>query len=305
MAATWCEKRPEFEPLLYVPSISLQTLPHRQRTLSSCRFSRRIRPLSALGPSPSNELSRGSGAHPGGSGGGGRGEEVDRPSDAGADVFSGCKRKTAVESEEGEVRPYPGLVDGIDALLSDDDQLVSVACGARYTLALSGKKRAFVWGQVAPPAGNSGAGAGPQGKRTGPLCGSSLNKRGRGAGGGNAPLCGSFATPRELRPEELLRAVAVAGAPARSAEGVDGTGRPCSNENTGVATFASKAEVAPRGQPVVQSDDDDHDSGSRWRISTAGCGPWYIVLGLEEKDRQENEGRAVRKVGSMGSGLLA
>eukprot|EP00752_Nemacystus_decipiens_P007399 g6617.t1 len=145
----------------------------------------------ALGPCPpgsgpsSGRKPRGGGRYDGGAGGDGI---VDRSGDVGANMFTGSKRKaaepksTAVveESEEGEVRPYPGLVDGMDALLLDgdgdggeDDQLVSVSCGARYTLALSRKRRAFVWGQVEPPTENTGGGSTAKGKKTGSFCGSS------------------------------------------------------------------------------------------------------------------------------------
>lgn len=282
------------------------------------QLSRHICPLSALGPSPSgNEPPRGTRAQAGGGDNDG-GEEVDRPSDVGGTSIgsTGCKRKAgastptaavAEESEEGEVRPYPGLVDGTDALLvdddgGDDDQLVSVSCGARYTLALSRKKRAFVWGQVAPPKDNSGGG----GKKTGPFCGGSTSLKSRGTGDGNAPLLGSFSTPRELKPKELLRAAAAAAASAPPVEGVDGTGQHCcSRENaSGAATFGDKAATGP-GREAGARKHGGSDGGSCWRISAAGCGPWYVVLGLEETDGQRNEGGAVGRVRSIGSGLSA
>ena len=60
------------------------------------------------------------------------------------------------------MRPYPEPVEGVENLLLEDDRIISVACGARYTLALSLKKRAFVWGQVAPAADSGAAGFGPR-----------------------------------------------------------------------------------------------------------------------------------------------
>lgn len=220
-------------------------------------------------------------------------------------MVTGCKRKAgattstaaAEESEAGEVRPYPGLVDGIDALLldgdsGDDDQLVSVSCGARYTLALSRKRRAFVWGQVAPPTDNSGGGSGAGGKKTGPSCGSGKKSNiNGGKGDGNAPLRGSCSTPRELRPEELLRAATTAAASAQIVERVGDAGRQrCSLENAGGATIADNAEAGTGGEASVWRHNGG-DDGSRWRISTAGCGPWYIVFGLEGKDREIDGGR--------------
>lgn len=238
---------------------------------------------------------------------------MDRSSGRGTKIGTGCKRKagakestTAVvgEGEEGELRPYPGLVDGIeDLLVDDDDQLESVSCGARYTLALSRKKRAFVWGQVAPPKDNSGGG----GKKTGPFCGSGRNSNSssRGTCDAISPLFGSYSTPRELKPEELLRAATAADASAQPVEGVDDTGQNCcGRENVGgTTTFLDNAATEAGGEAGIWRLDDS-DSGSRWRISTAGCGPWYIVLGLEEEGRQINENGAVRRVGSIGSAAL-
>lgn len=226
-----------------------------------------------------------------------------RSSDVDTNVIAGCKRKSgatqpttavgAQESEEGEVRPYPGLVDGVDALLldgggDDDDQLVSVSCGARYTLALSKKRRAFVWGQVEPPKDSGGCGR----KKSGLCFGSSSNSS-RGRGDGNAPaLVGSYSSPRELRPEELLRDTKAAPASAKIVGGVDGdTGQSCcSREDAGRAALVDQDDTVVEGKASARRHNEG-DSGSRWKISTAGCGPWYIVFGLEEKDRQANRGR--------------
>lgn len=172
------------------------------------------------------------------------------------------------KNEEGEVRPLPGLVDGLDAALSDDDdQLVSVSCGARYTLALSRKKRALVWGQVAPPKDYSGGGGGAAGRK--------------GSPGGSSGTKESFSTPRELKPEELLRAAAAA--PADPANGCE-TARHCRGESARGDAFPGTAATAVAG-------DGGEGEGGRWKISTAGCGPWYVVFGLEEGDQEGGAGR--------------
>lgn len=161
------------------------------------------------------------------------------------------------------MRPLPGLVDGLDAVLADDDdQLVSVSCGARYTLALSKRKRALVWGQVAPPKDYSGGGAGRKKGDSG----------GSGGGGGGGGTKDSFTTPRELKPEELLRATA-AGAAA--------TGEPA---NGGEMDRHCGCESVRNGATAAAGvGKHDGGEGRRWEISTAGCGPWYVVLGLEER----------------------
>lgn len=199
---------------------------------------------SALGPSP-GEVSVG--GNPG-------------SGDAQAsDGVSTGKRKAASAAEDSaEVRPYPGLVDGLDDLMSDDDHIASVACGARYTLALSEKKRAFVWGQVAPSADGGGGGTGYRSNR-----------------GIDTNVPSSFSRPRELIPAELLRAAAAA-----ESTGSDHTVQCCCSrggeDNDGVSQGG--------GTDVVIEE-------SRWRVSTVGCGPWYVVLGLEEEGPKGKDGQ--------------
>lgn len=151
------------------------------------------------------------------------------------------------------MRPYPGPVEGVENLLLEDDRIVSVACGARYTLALSLKK-AFVWGQVAPAADGGAAGFGPRCSRLATS---------------NSPSY-SFCHPRELRPSELLRAAAAArstgGSEADSSCGIN-------HGKEDGSTFAVREE----GGGAVEYD------GSRWRVSAVGCGPWYIVFGVEQE----------------------
>ena len=230
-------------------------------------------------------------------------------------MITGSKRKAGVpkptavveESEEGEVRPYPGLVDGIDALLLDgdgdgggDDLLVSVSCGARYTLALSRKRRAFVWGQVAPPTDKTGGG----GTQAGPFCGSSKEVSSSKGTDGNAPLHGSYSTPRELRIEELVRAATAAIGSAQTVGRVAGTGQQCCRlENARGATVVDNAETGAGGGGSVRRHD-ERDSSSRWRISTAGCGPWYIVFGLEEKGSGNRRGARLTEESAKGAVLL-
>lgn len=186
--------------------------------------------------------------------------------------------------EEGEVRPYPGLVDGLDDLLADDgdDQLVSVSCGARYTLAVSRKKRAFVWGQVAPAKDHqsleSGDGTGSGSHHT------AKGGKGTACEGDRSPLRKvPFFCPRELRPGELLRdnAAAAAAAPRESPGG--GERCRCCPSAGGSAAVERRSGIPQEQLPaedVVALDD------SEWRVSAVGCGPWYVVLGLEETNRQ-------------------
>lgn len=160
------------------------------------------------------------------------------------------------------MRPYPGPVEGVENLLLEDDRIVSVACGARYTLALSFNKRAFVWGQVAPAADGGAAGSGPR-------CSRLANS--------NSPSY-SFCHPRELRPSELLHAAAA----ARSTGGSEAAR--CCGTNDGKEdgdTFAARVEG---GTPV------EYDE-SRWRVSAVGCGPWYIVFGVEKEGPGEGDER--------------
>lgn len=188
-----------------------------------------------------------------------RGCEAQDGDDAGA---GGERRKRKLEKTEGEgegaeVRPYPGLVDGLESLLSDDDRITSVSCGARYTLALSLKKRAYVWGQVAPFSDGDGGGGSDR------RCNDS---------GGSGPT--AFARPRQLHPAELLRA-------AREAES-------CEKERCCCNYSRSGEDAGPPGdggreerRRGVEGED-----SSRWSVSTAGCGPWYVILGLQEESGQ-------------------
>lgn len=154
------------------------------------------------------------------------------------------------------MRPYPGPVEGVENLLLEDDRIVSVACGARYTLALSLNKRAFVWGQVAPAADGGAAGSGPR-------CSRLANS--------NSPS-NSFCHPRELRPSELLHAAAT----ARSTGGSEATR--CCGSNDGKGDGDTLAAQVERG-----------GDESRWRVSAVGCGPWYIVFGVEKEGPEGDE----------------
>lgn len=190
--------------------------------------------------------------------------------DSGTSSASG-KRKLETRSstpaaDEGEVRPYPGLVDGMDDILADDDdELVSVSCGARYTLATSRKSRAFVWGQVAPPLqhyGGRDSGGGGGVKQKG---GDGHSVRGTGTDDGKGPPLGPFSAPREMKPAELLRDAAPSKSLDERGEG------PCCCE-----VSSSKG--------VRGGADDEGDS--RWKVSAVGCGPWFVVFGLQEEERQ-------------------
>lgn len=152
------------------------------------------------------------------------------------------------EGDGAEVRPYPGLVDRLESLLSEDDQITTVSCGARYTLALSRKKRAYVWGQVAP-------------------C---LDGDREGGGGGPS----SFARPRQLHPAELLRA---AREKASSFE-KERCFCNCSHREGGGPSVDGGSEDKRRGV--------EGEGSLRWSVCAAGCGPWYAVLGLQEERGQ-------------------
>lgn len=172
----------------------------------------------ALGESPADEAFPPSGVRQQGNGGG---NVVRRPS---------AKRAT---HEDAEVRPYPGLVDGVDSILSEDDEVVSVGCGSRYTLVISRNKKAVVWGQIAPsPRGNLG-----------------INHH---------ILQAMYRRPRELKPAQLLRSTDDCCGGHKS-EGCETTEAICGRG------FGSK--------------------GLNWRLSSAGCGPWYVVLGLEVDEK--------------------
>lgn len=174
------------------------------------------------------------------------------------------------------MRPYPGLVDGIDNLLSDsDDQLVSVSCGARYTLAMTSSKRAFVWGQVAPSKDYSKGGN--------HFCGSNSSSSGsRRPGDGKESSLAYFSSPRELKPNELLRAAVAADPLAMSTGGGGAGGCRCGGVGEGAASKNATAEV--RGEAGVGKHDDGSDSS--WRVSAVGCGPWYIVFELKDSGQQ-------------------
>ncbi|CAN0499090.1 unnamed protein product [Ectocarpus sp. 8 AP-2014] len=179
---------------------------------------------------------------------------------SGASPASGKRKLETTSStpaaEEGEVRPYPGLVDEMDDILADDDdQLVSVSCGARYTVATSTRGRAFVWGQVAPPLQHDGA-RGGGGKQKG----------GDGTGDGKRPRLGPFSAPKEMKPAELLQDAA----PPNSQTDEGGEGRCC-------------CEVGAAKGLRAGTDD---EGGSRWKVSAVGCGPWFVVFGLQEEERQ-------------------
>lgn len=198
---------------------------------------------------------------------------VDQPKKKGCQLSAAAAAVAAPikESDGAEVRPSPGLVGGLEELLvptddgADNDQIISVGCGTRYTLAVSRAKRAYVWGQVSPSCDS-----GMQG-RSGE-CGYSSGKTNGSAtmgqiSDGDVFTKKSFSCPRELDLNELMR----------WREGAPG-GRECP-ENEG--------RVKPG---YCAGDEGDVSSGSsrakgmkpRWRVAAAGCGPWYIVLALEE-----------------------
>lgn len=168
------------------------------------------------------------------------------------------------------MRPYPEPVEGVENLLLEDDRIISVACGARYTLALSLKKRAFVWGQVAPAADSGAAGFGPRYSRL---------------ANSNSPLY-SFCLPGELRPSELLRAAA--------------TARPTGERDE--ANFCDNHHGKEEDGIAVEGGDTVENDESCWRVCTVGCGPWYIVFGIERKDGRARGG-SCRGVGADGLAL--
>lgn len=182
------------------------------------------------------------------------------------------------------MRPYPGLVD--DLLSDDDDQLVSVVCGARYTLAMTSSKRAFVWGQVAPPNDYGGGGNGHSCGSTNTGCSSSSSRSSGGKGHGKESSLAFFSSPRELKPADLLRAAKAADPSATSTGGGEMGWRGRGIGVCGRVVFNNTAGAG--GGASVGKDDDDGDS--RWRISAVGCGPWYIVLGLEDSGQQGKAG---------------
>lgn len=204
--------------------------PLQKINISWCNCSHHVHVQTrALGELPVNEAFPQHGLQQQGNGGR---DEVRRPS---------AKRTT---HEDAEVRPYPGLVDGVDSILSEDDEVESVGCGSRYTLVISRNKRAVVWGQIAPSADEiSGGGLASH---------SSI--------GINRHIQQSTPRlPRELKPAELLRST-----------------EDCCGGHRGEGSKTTEA--------LCRRDDGSKDLN--WRCLSAGCGPWYIVLGLEvdEKD---------------------
>lgn len=165
------------------------------------------------------------------------------------------------KGEDAEVRPYPGLVDGLEPLLQADDQIMTVGCGARYTLALSRAKRAYAWGQVSPR--NGGAQ-----QRNGDCNSCQSNSVG---GCGVMSTSGSFSRPRELDTAELM-CFHAAG---------------CSGERC--VDFGRNGD----GDAVVNANGED--GKYRWRVAAAGCGPWYVVLGLEEAPTKTTGSEVVRR----------
>lgn len=255
----------------------------RLTRLYACLYDLRHTKHRALGPSPSraqqsggtkNESASVSGKSAGNDSGGQR---------ATAWTSSVAIAAAAAAEEEGEVRPYPGVVDGLDDLLADDDdQLVSIFCGARYTLAVSRKKRPFVWGQVAPAKDVQPGGGGEYDDGGGSLPRTADSGKGTARRGDDRVPSSS---PIELRPGDLLRG---AGASARAAAGgsreIAGGGERCMC--CGVA--GGSAAVESNGGVLEKSAAADMAAfaDSDWRVSTVGCGPWYVVLCLEESKRR-------------------
>lgn len=202
---------------------------------------------------------------------------VDQPNKKSRRLSAAAAAAPIKESDGAEVRPSPGLVGGLEELLvptddgADDDQIMSVACGSRYTLALSRAKKAYVWGQVSPSC-DSGIE-----NRSGECRDSSDNNNGSitmeqisGGDYGNVLTKTSFSCPKELDLDELMR----------WQEAAPG-GRGCpENEGRVKSTYG----VGDQGDVSSDSSraDNRENMEPRWRVAAAGCGPWYIVLALEE-----------------------
>lgn len=159
----------------------------------------------------------------------------------------------------------------MDSLSGEDDQIVTVGCGARYTVALSRSKRAFVWGQVSPCSG------GGEGRQTIGLtsgCDTSATRN-----MSQVSTSSVSCHPRELDPTEILRLQTTGG--VLLGEGCTDSG--CSGGGAGGAggvdggTTRSSSKSSSSRCSSASSDGDMF-----WTVSTVGCGPWYIVLGLEK-----------------------
>ncbi|CAN0565313.1 unnamed protein product [Ectocarpus sp. 12 AP-2014] len=85
-------------------------------------------------------------------------------------------------------------------------------------------------------------------------------------GDGKGPPLRPFSVPREMNPAELLQDAA----PPNSQMDEGGEGRCCCDVGS------------PKG--VRAGADDKGDP--RWKVSTVGCGPWFVVFGLQEEERQ-------------------
>lgn len=212
-----------------------------------------IRPpvASALGPSQTNDVRRRTFAAADGA------ENTSR---------EGCDTTVHVhgsrEEDSAEVQPYPKLVDGLDDLVCDadgsEDEMVSVACGARYTLTLSRRRRAFVWGQIAPSADGGGGGA----RKVRSSRGSRLSSP-------------TEARLRELKPAVLVREAVTGG------------------RQSGIETEQYRGNRKNHASVERKRDGGEfnEEAATRLKITAVGCGPWYIVLGLEEGEALQQSGR--------------
>lgn len=220
-----------------------------------------------LGPDKENR-SRALEANAGGGGGGG---------------FGTVKRSNSItfpdRADGAEVRPYPGLVDGLDSLIvneeetgDDLDTIVSVGCGARYTLALSRKKRVYAWGQVSP-GGEMTSGANASVADTSGGIDSSSGSVGNESCSKNDFLC----RPHELVPAELLRR-----AEAQDTKAHDNGDGCCCGRADGRGAYTRAEVLRAEGEDGRRENDVTTGEPRRWTVSAAGCGPWYVVLGLQE-----------------------
>ncbi|CAM9567902.1 unnamed protein product [Choristocarpus tenellus] len=153
-------------------------------------------------------------------------------------------------SLDSEISPYPGLAKGLSSLLDPElsDQLVWTGCGARYTLALSQEGRVFVWGKISPIE-SSGLGG----------------EREAGRGGAQMP-------PFEVDLRRLANLSMMEGEELHPCKG-GGGGRVAMKNAVGLPKDSVNSVHASKGS-----------GDSKWRASTVGCGPWYVVLCLTEGD---------------------
>lgn len=172
---------------------------------------------------------------------------------------------TFFEQEGAEVRPYPGLVGELESLLDEDDAVVSAGCGARYTVVLTRKQRAYVWGQISPCDRFDG------------------DVRYSTEQGAMASSKTSFSRPCELEPMRLLRSDPLSKVAAAGSTSGCGAGISSASHKT-----TSNWLDAPGEQP-------------RWSVSAVGCGPWYLVLGLEEQPPIESSTQRRTQHGEMGA----